>query len=147
MHGEALRALKHAERIYDEESATVTSGVDFKNFPVVWEAQYVSWPPRFYWEYASFFARRKNVDGAQRWLVEFAAFYKRQGERHPYLSLYNKEKCLRDGARAYLEIASLHYLINQDLDGCKQWLAKYRGALPEKRARSSGVNLLDTEGN
>jgi len=147
MPGEALRALKRAHKVYELDGGTVTSGPGFEGFSIEWQPDYVSSPPRHFWEFAAFYARRQDLKRAERWFMEYAAWYKRQHDGHPFLSPRNKEKCLRNGAAPYRELAKLHYMIYQDMSAYKQWMEKYRANTPAKRARSTGVNLLDTERN
>jgi len=141
-HGEALRAIRRAEQIYDGERELVLTGPGHQGWPIAWEPDYVAFPPRYFTEYAFFYLRRKELEQAIRWQKECAAFYLAQAEKHPLLSASNKEKCRRDAAGSYWSIARFTYLLQRDRAGWEAWMRKYAEALPEAGRRSSGIDLL-----
>jgi len=133
--GEALRALRFAHEIYAREGAAVTNVPEIKGFPVQWDTKDVSYPPKHFFEFAVFYARRKDLKQTERWFLEYTAWWKRQHEKHPFLSAREKEKCLEHSLWPYLELARLHYMLYQDMDACEQWMEKYKANMPPGRTR------------
>jgi hypothetical protein len=142
--GDALRALRTAQEIYDAERGRLLSGPGFQGWSIIWEPGYVCWPPRYFSEYSRYYARRKDLDKAIAWEKENAASYLLQAERHPLLSADNRDKCHRDAARSYLNIARMSYLLKRDRAGREAWIRKYLQTLPASERASAGVDLLDT---
>jgi len=133
--GDALRALRRAEEIYDLEKDVLLSGPGFQNWPIVWKDTYSSDPPFFFGEYSSFYARRNELDKAVRWKKKDARFYLRQASEHPLFKPVRREKCRKDAARCYQQIGRIHYLLKRDRGEWDAWMRKYEQTLPPSKKR------------
>jgi len=134
--GDALRALRMAEEIYNLEKNVLLSGPGFQNWPIVWMNTYSSDPPSFFGEYADFYARRNELEKAIHWQKERAGFYLRQASGHPLFEPIRREKCHKEAARCYQRIGRLHYLLKRDRAEWDAWMRKYEQALPVSKRRS-----------
>ena len=128
--GDALRALRTAEEIYNLEKNALLSGPGFQNWPIIWKNTYSSDPPAFFREYSYYYARRNELDQAVHWQKERAGFYLRQASGHPLFRPVTREKCRTDAARCYQQIGRLHYLLKRDRAEWDAWMRKYEQALP-----------------
>ncbi len=128
--GDALRALRTAEEIYNLEENVLLSGPGFQNWPIVWMNTYSSDPPVFFREYSDFYARRNELDQAIHWQKERAGFYLKQASGHPLFKPVRREKCHKEAARCYQQIGRLHYLLKRDRAEWDAWMRKYEQALP-----------------
>lgn len=128
--GDALRALRTAEEIYNLEKNVLLSGPGFQNWPILWMDTYSSDPPSFFGGYSKFYSRRNELDQAVHWEKERAEFYLRQASGHPLFKPVQREKCQTEAARCYQQIGRLHYLLNHDRAERDAWMRKYEQALP-----------------
>jgi len=134
--GDALRALRMAEEIYNLEKNVLLSGPGFQNWPIIWMNTYSSDPPVFFREYSDFYARRNELDQAIHWQKESAGFYLRQASGHPLFEPVRREKCHTEAAECYRRIGRLHYLLKRDRAEWDAWMRKYEQALPASEKRS-----------
>ena len=134
--GDALRSLKHAEEIYEEEKGQKTSLPQVGEVPIVDYFDSCSWAPEHLEGYAQFYARRMALERAVEWLRKVAGFYEDQATRHA-----SNEDTVRDGkfraACMYRKIAQYHFMLDRDLTAYETWMDRFRQTLPKEKANLS----------
>lgn len=131
--GDALRSLKHAEDIYEEEKELTNSAQSFSDVPVVDIPDACAWAPNHLEGYAVFYARRMALERSAEWLLKVAAFYEDQATRHASNADTVGDAKYR-AACMYRKIAQYHFMLDKDLDAYTIWMNRFRQTLPKEKA-------------
>ncbi len=121
----ARKALDLALEIYEEEKESAHGDpLDSSSTGEVRPGDpYFLLPPDHYRRYVDFYARRGNLESAVMWLKNTAEFLQEKTE-NPDVDPDMVEFIPDDIAETYYKIACLHLLLQNDLDGYREWEKK-----------------------